>query len=178
MNQNYIFSSERLGFRVFTEEDTDTMFRISSDIEVMRFFPKVYDYAAAEQFIKTMKERDAEYGYSFYAVDYMEDKRCIGFIGLSYFNKPAEFSPCTEIGWRLDKAYWNKGLATEGALRCLRHASEDLDLKEIYAFTPHINLPSERVMQKIGMKKKGHFIHPLVDEDSSLNPHLFYHIEL
>jgi len=62
-------------------------------------------------------------------------------------------APAIEIGWRLLPKFWNQGLATEGAKRCLQFAFEELNIGEIYAVTSIHNKPSERVMQKIGMKK-------------------------
>jgi RimJ/RimL family protein N-acetyltransferase len=65
----------------------------------------------------------------------------------------AHFTPCVEIGWRLAAAHWNRGLATEGARRCLRYAFQELALPEVVAFTVPANLRSRRVMEKLGMSR-------------------------
>jgi len=174
----HLFKSERLGFRVMDIDDTERMFSISSDTEVMKYFPRLYNDEEAESLVVRQSISQEKHGYSFYATDFLEDGICIGFIGLSRFEKQTSFSPCTEIGWRLDKKYWKMGLATEGALRCLKFASEILGLEEIYSLTSKINIPSERVMQKIGMKYNREFIHPSIDPKSPLNPHVLYKVEL
>ena len=49
--------------------------------------------------------------------------------------------PCVEIGWRLLPAYWNQGIATEGARAVLRYAFEALNLGEVVSFTVPMNIP-------------------------------------
>jgi RimJ/RimL family protein N-acetyltransferase len=60
--------------------------------------------------------------------------------------------------------FWGKGYATEGAKRCLKFGFNDLKLQEIIATAPKINLPSIRVMQKIGMQKIKDFKHPFLSD--------------
>jgi RimJ/RimL family protein N-acetyltransferase len=76
--------------------------------------------------------------------------------------------PCTDVGWRLAKEHWNKGYATEGAIRCLQYAHDTLLLPVIYATAPAINLPSIHVMQKAGMQYHTDFIHPRLANDERL----------
>jgi RimJ/RimL family protein N-acetyltransferase len=84
--------------------------------------------------------------------------------------------PGIKIGWRLDAEFWNQGLATEGAREVLRHAYEDLHLPEIVSFTSVINMPSRRVMEKIGMTRDlaGDFDHPGNAEGHPVRRHVLY----
>jgi RimJ/RimL family protein N-acetyltransferase len=66
----------------------------------------------------------------------------------------AHFTPAVEIGWRLNKIFWGKGLATEAAEAVLRLGFLELGLSEIVSFTAEFNQPSIRVMQKIGMQSE------------------------
>ena len=174
----YLFTSERLGFRNWKEADKAGFAEMNANPEVFRFFPSILTKeqsdASVEKFITSL----AHNGFTFYAVDYLPEKKFIGFIGLSICNYLPEFDEIIEIGWRLNNAYWNKGLATEGAKRCLEYAAEVLELKEIYSFTAVHNKPSERVMQKIGMKKIGEFDHPKIEKGYWLERHVLYKIEL
>ena len=86
------------------------------------------------------------------------------------------FSPCTEIGWRLDSIHWNKGYATEAALACLSFAFNHLDLNEVVSFTALQNLKSQAVMEKIGMQYIMNFNHPSLDEKSPLRMHQLFKI--
>ena len=88
----------------------------------------------------------------------------------------AFFTPCIEIGWRIQHEFWGNGYATEGALRCLKYGFEALNFKKIYSFTATINAKSENVMQKIGMTKIGAFEHPFLGNSSPLKTHVLYNI--
>ena len=57
-----------------------------------------------------------------------------------------------EIGWRLRKEFWNRGYETEAVQACLDFAFQQAGLSEVYSFTSLYNLPSQKVMQKLGME--------------------------
>jgi RimJ/RimL family protein N-acetyltransferase len=56
-----------------------------------------------------------------------------------------------EIGYRLDPAYWNRGLATEAARAVRDHALNDLKLGRLISLIHPDNTPSRRVAEKNGM---------------------------
>jgi len=176
MNKDYLFQSDRLGFRFFSDMDSDTFYKINSNKEVMRYFPSVLTWEQSDSLMIKINYHIEKHGFGFYAVDHLQDKKFIGFIGLKNTAFEAEFTPCVEIGWRLDAEYWNQGLATEGAKRCLDLAFNDLGLDEIYSFTSIINKTSERIMQKIGMIKIEEFDHPALGKDHALQAHCLYKI--
>ena len=101
----------------------------------------------------------------------------IGYVGLHEIGFDADFTPGVEIGWRLDADYHNQGLATEAAKVVLKLAKKK-GLQRLYSFTAKRNSPSERVMQKIGMKKVGEFEHPNLSSVSPLRTHVLYQIDL
>lgn len=57
-----------------------------------------------------------------------------------------------EIGWRLVRRCWRRGLATEGAEALLRHGFETVGLHRIWAETMAVNTASRGVMEKLGMR--------------------------
>lgn len=71
----------------------------------------------------------------------------------------------------------NKGYATEAA-KAVIELAKGYGIKRLYSFTATINAPSERVMQKIGMKKVGEFDHPKLTPDSPLLTHVLYQIDI
>ena len=173
----YLFKSDRLGFRAWKTEDVDPFVDMGEDSEVMQFFPKTISRNESIDLINRIKLKFAEVGYSLFAVDELDSCSFIGFIGFSSPTYDLGFGPLVEIGWRLSKDFWNKGYATEGATACLNYGFETLGLKEIYSLTSKVNIRSERVMQKIGMKKVDEFEHPKVEEGHKLRPHVLYKIE-
>jgi RimJ/RimL family protein N-acetyltransferase len=57
-----------------------------------------------------------------------------------------------ELGYRLLRSHWRKGLASEGARELLRHGFEDVDLTRIFAETMAVNTASRATMAAIGMR--------------------------
>ncbi|MEO0895782.1 MAG: GNAT family N-acetyltransferase [Bacteroidota bacterium] len=173
---SYLFKSERLGFRKWTPDDLAPFAAMNADPEVMRYFPAVLSQDETQGLMDRINKHQEEETFCFYAVDRLENEEFIGFIGLSRPKFEADFTPCVEIGWRLKASVWRRGYATEGALKCLEVAFDELGNEEIYSFTAHSNFPSYKVMEKIGMKKVGEFIHPKIGPDHPLNPHVLYKI--
>ena len=173
----YIFQSSRLGFRMWKESDRELLTKMNGSKEVMRYFPKTLDSKETDDFLNRVQIHFEENGYGLWAVELKDTKEFIGFIGLLIATFDADFTPCTEIGWRLDDKYWNKGYATEGAKACLEYGFKNLNLDTIYSFTAEINKPSENVMKKIGLKKVGEFKHPKVGDGNPLKPHVLYKID-
>jgi len=177
MNKHYFFTSKRLGFRKFRDADFELFSKMNSDPEVMRFFPSTRNQIEVRNLMQAINTHIDQHGFGYFAVDHLETNHFIGFIGLKKTSFQSFFTPCVEIGWRLDSSYWNQGYASEGAERCLEFAFSELGIKEIYSFTSLLNKPSERVMQKIGMNKINEFDHPLVEDNHPLKRHCLYYIK-
>ncbi len=175
--KQYLFQSERLGFRNWQEADKVAFSKMNADPAVMEYFPTTKTKEESDKLVDRLNDHFLEKGLTFYAVDQLKNGEFVGFIGLIHSAMETDFTPCVEIGWRLKKAAWGKGYATEGAIRCLEYGFNDLDLKEIYSFTPLPNKRSERVMQKIGMTKIKEFGHPWIDAKDPLFIHVLYRKE-
>jgi ribosomal-protein-alanine N-acetyltransferase len=143
----------------------------------MKHFPSLLSKKESDEYVNAFNRHYRDFGFTFYAIDLLEENRFIGMLGLKRINFEAYFTPGIEIGWRIHKKYWNQGLATEGAKRCIEFAFHKLDLQKIFSFATHTNLPSLRVMQKIGMQKTGEFLHPKIEKTSPLQPMILYQIE-
>ncbi len=175
--KKYIFTSDRLGFRNWTSTDIDKMHEINSDEEVMEFFPGIPTKQQTIEFVERMKKQFEDIGFCYFAVDILEDNEFIGFIGLSIQTFEADFTPCIDIGWRIKSSEWNKGLATEGAKKCIDYALNDLKFEKIYSIAPKINTKSEHIMTKIGMKKQYEFEHSLLTNNDQLKNCVLYKTE-
>ncbi len=57
-----------------------------------------------------------------------------------------------ELGYRLLRRYWHKGLASEGARELVRHGFEDLGLTRIFAETMTVNAASRATMTAVGLQ--------------------------
>lgn len=177
MNNNYLFTSPRLGFREWNDSDMELMARINNDADVMQYFPSVQSNTQTEAFIRRMQNQFEERKYCYFAVDTLHNRNFIGFIGLSFQTFDASFTPCIDIGWRLSKDVWGNGYATEGALRCLQYGFELPGIEEIFSMAPKVNQPSINVMQKIGMNYVSDFKHPLLKDHPQLEDCVLYKIQ-
>lgn len=176
-SDNYLFTSERLGFRGWNDNDLDAMTAINTDAQVMEFFPATQDRDKTADFIKRMRAEQEAKGFCYFAVEELETGMLIGFIGLHEQTFESPVTPCIDIGWRLHTAAWGKGYATEGAKRCLQFAFETLHLEKLYAFAPEVNLRSVNVMKKIGLQQTGTFVHPLLVNDARLKQCVIYELD-
>jgi len=154
------------------------MTHINKDAEVMKFFPSLSSKKQTLEFIIRMQDQFAEKGFCYFPVDDLKTGDFIGFIGLSIQNFESDFTPCIDIGWRIKKECWGKGLATEGALACLKYAKYELQLESIHAMAPKINSKSVVVMQKIGMSHIKDFEHPKLKKTPTLKNCVLYKIDL
>ncbi|MCY2686019.1 GNAT family N-acetyltransferase [Salinimicrobium sp. TH3] len=173
---NYLFTSRRLGFRPWTLDDLEEFAALNADPAVMKFFPKPLRREESAEFLERLFDHYAKHGYCYFAVELLETGEFIGFTGLAYQTFDSEFTPATDIGWRLKRRAWGKGYATEGAKRCIQYAFEDLKLNKIISTCPKLNHRSERTMQKIGMVKMGEFDHPRLQEFPKLQSCVWYEL--
>ena len=183
----YLFKSERLGFRNWIKEDIIPMYNsVNSSSAVMEFFPKTKSFNETEQFVLKMQNKFDSDGFCYFAVDILEDsekqqkQEFIGFIGLLHQNWGEDslegLDSFVDIGWRLKKAAWGEGYATEGAKACLDFGFNTKGLNTIYSLASIVNVKSINVMQKNGMKKIKTFEHPKLLENKQLKDCVLYAI--
>jgi RimJ/RimL family protein N-acetyltransferase len=67
--------------------------------------------------------------------------------------------PHFDIGWRLVRAAWGHGYATEAARASLRDVFERLHLKEVLAYTTADNLRSQAVIRRLNMQRAASLDH-------------------
>ena len=151
---------------------------MNADPAVMEFFASLLSRAASDASIDAWQAQFAQQGWSNWAVEERASGRFIGFTGLSVPRRVFPFSPCVEIGWRLARADWGKGFASEAAREALRVGFELLQLPEIVSFTAIGNVRSRAVMERIGMRNANEdFEHPGIPEGHSLRRHGLYRID-
>jgi len=66
-----------------------------------------------------------------------------------------------EVGWSIHPDFQGRGLATEGAREMLRLGFDELGLHRIVAEADPRNLPSLRVIDRLGMRREAHLVEHL-----------------
>jgi RimJ/RimL family protein N-acetyltransferase len=166
--RDYILQTPRLGLRNWIEEDREPFALMGQDPDVMKFFPSLILPKESAKQIEGFAAHYAQFGFTYFAVDELETGTFIGFTGLKHQSFESPFTPCVDIGWRLKKSVWGRGFASEAANACLDLAFGPLNLEEVFAFCPAVNLPSESVMKRIGMTCAGSFEHPSLEKGTRL----------
>ena len=168
--------TNRLKLAVFSQSHLSELVRLNADPEVMRYFPATLNPEESVALLQQITEHQRINGYSLFALHLKESDAFVGWCGLMKVPFSAHFSPAVEIGWRLNKIFWGKGLAPEAAKSVLRFGFLELGLSEIVSFTAELNQPSIRVMQKIWMKcnPEDTFDHPKLPLNHPLQRHILY----
>lgn len=151
---------------------------MSQDEEVMNYFPKLLSKDECNDFIKRMQMHFNEFGFCYFVVDVLETGEFIGFTGMLNQTYKSNFTPCVDIGWRLKRNAWGKGYATEAAKSCLKYATEELNLNEIYSIASTPNIKSIAIMKKIGMTYNSTFQHPALKDYNYLKECMVYYLQL
>ncbi|SCL62993.1 GNAT family N-acetyltransferase [Micromonospora chersina] len=68
-----------------------------------------------------------------------------------------------ELGYRLLRRHWRKGLASEASRALLRHAFDTVGQSRVIAQTMAVNTGSRRVMEAVGMRHVRTFFPPFDD---------------
>jgi len=173
-----MLETQRLILRRWRETDREPFAQMNADPRVMQFMPARLSREESDRMVNRIEKHFDERGFGLFAVEVREGQSFVGFVGLAVPNFETHFTPCVEIGWRIAADYWNRGFATEGAKRVLSYSFDTLGLDEVVSFTVPANLPSRRVMEKIGMHRapEDDFDHPRIPEGHPLRRHLLYRI--
>jgi RimJ/RimL family protein N-acetyltransferase len=169
--------TSRLILRAWRIEDIPAFSEMCADPAGMAYLPKLLSVEETHQLVGRIEAHFREHGFGLYAVEKKDTETFIGFTGFMVPAFESFFTPCVEIGWRIRRTEWNQGFATEAAKACLDYGFADLGLTKVYSFTSVHNQASERVMQKIGLRREGTFLHPSLPTGHFLSEHLLYSIE-
>jgi RimJ/RimL family protein N-acetyltransferase len=175
--------TERLLLRPWRDSDRAPFGAMNADSTVMEHFQGTRTRQESDDFVDRIMAHWAEHGWGLFALEVTagEDRPAVPFIGFTGL-WPADYVQpgMVEVGWRLAHDAWGHGYAPEAARASLRFGFEQVGLDQIVSFTVPQNTNSQRVMQKIGLRRdpSGDFDHPNVkrDEYPELEAHVFYRL--
>jgi RimJ/RimL family protein N-acetyltransferase len=169
-----MLETPRLILRRLRDSDHGPLYAMNSDPRVMEYFPACLTPEENDAMIERIEAHHVQYGFGPLAAELRGAGEFAGLVLLMFPSFQAHFTPCVEIGWRFAPAYWNRGLATEGAQALMRFGFDELRLNEIVSFAVRENWPSRRVMEKLGMTLDSEFDHPRIPEGHRLQRHVLY----
>ena len=156
-----LLTTSRLRLEPFTESHLAGVNKLNSDPEVMRYLtagrPETLDETRG--LIERIEKRWLEFGYSWWALIERDTNEVIGAGAIQNLRREAVLLPdlaCPlEIGWRLRRDRWGRGLAVEAARAMAAFAFNALNARELFAVCDPANTASENVMKRLGMQELG-----------------------
>ena len=145
--------TDRMTLSWFTEHDIDALVDLDSDPAVMQYIN------GGQPVDHTEVASNLDYWLASYSTDgsfgfwKAEAKSSGQFIGWFHFRPKLGESPTRpELGYRIRRADWGQGLATEGSRALIDMGFRRLAIDGVYAQTMAVNWASRRVMEKSGLR--------------------------
>lgn len=146
--------TSRLKLREILETDQENIFEYANDPDVTPFL--MFDTHRTKEdslsFIVFAGNEFKNQTSIIWGIELIEEKKMIGTIDLRGFKNGHR---CGEIGYVINKKYWNKGFVTEAMKSVIKYGFEQLNLNRIESHCEHENMGSWKVMEKCGLKYEG-----------------------
>jgi len=166
-----------LVLRSWRSDDVAPFHAMGQDEDVMRYIGAPTSLTWAREMVLEQNATAERYGRCLWAIERRADDAFIGFCGVEPGPDGSPIAGLPEIGWRLARAAWGEGLASEAARAVL--AAEWLRGTEaVFAVTAVGNTRSRALMKRLRMSHValGDFDHPDIVVDDPLRRHVLYRI--
>jgi RimJ/RimL family protein N-acetyltransferase len=132
--------------------DVDPLLAIFTDPKVMATFDAApFNREQMTAWVQRNLDHQAEHGYGLFSVILKTSGELIGDCGLEHMD--LEGVAAAELGYDFRSEYWNQGYATEAATAVRDYAFQVLQLPQLISLIRQHNVPSQRVAEKIGMRR-------------------------
>lgn len=148
-----VLETDQLRLRTWSCDDAAEFDRSCNTQSVMRWLGGVQTRSAVNDDVRYFIECQEGDGYTFWVLERRSDDAFLGFCG--FVDIPDEDSTVygeLEIGWRIRADMWRNGFAEEAARACLNWASRHVPKRRIVSRTAETNLPSRKLMEKLGLR--------------------------
>jgi RimJ/RimL family protein N-acetyltransferase len=147
--------TERLLLRQWRDADAEPLAAIYAQPEYLEHMPAL-DLDAARAQIERFRRGWIEGGFSHWAAEDPDTGRLAGRIGLLRHHDWTPGGAPVEVGWVLDRAYWGRGLATEGGRAAVEAWFDGLPAdEELISITTPENRRSLALMERLGLAYRG-----------------------
>src|SRR5438132_7788561 len=144
-----ILETPRLILRPFAAHDLDRMTQLMANKDFMRFSMGPMTREQTRSFLDKVIGWDRDGMLSQFAMIVRSNETLVGYCG--FFHQEVDSKMEIEIGYRLQRDFWNRGLATEAARAVRDHGVRDLKLEYLISLIHPDNQASRRVAEKNGM---------------------------
>jgi len=150
-----ILETSRLIRRPFAADDLDRMAELMANKDFMRFSTAASPARTPMTREQTQSFLDKVVGLhrddlpSQFAMIVRSSGTLAGYCG--FFHREVDGAKEIEVGYRLQRDFWNRGLTTEAARAVRDHGFRDLKLERVISLIHPENQASRRVAEKNGM---------------------------
>lgn len=162
-NMKPVIETKRLILREFFHCDIESLAVVLSDQETMIYYPHPFSIEEVRKWIEWNIKNYQKYNHGLWAVILKENNEIIGDCGITIQNIEGQDLP--EIGYHINKKYWNMGYASEAAKACIEYGFYTCNYTSIYSYTDIRNGASRKVAEKIGMSFQKIFMKNVMGND-------------
>ncbi len=158
----------RLLLRGWHPEDEAPIAAINRDPEVTRWLNRPGGDGVIAGFSAAVTEHWDTHGFGLYAVELLDGRAAgefVGFVGVAYPTFLPQLAHRPELGWRLAREAWGRGVATEAAAAVRDDAVARLSLSSLISIIHPENMRSRRVARKLGMSIESQIYNPVVERE-------------
>ena len=149
-----ILETERLLMREMRHEDAEALFDMDSNPNVHTYlwqkpYTTIDDIHTYIEMVRKQYERN---NIGRFSTIIKATNELIGWTGIKYIDDHVENGKTNfyDYGYRLNEKHWNKGYATEASKAWLDYGFNQMNIKEMNAYTHFDNGASNHVLQKVG----------------------------
>lgn len=142
------------------QRHTEAFTELCADREVMRFLGGPMTARASAEISDRIADHWEVFGFGLWAAIDLADGRVAGFTGACKAAWHPRYAHDVEVGWRLGRWAWGRGLASEGAALALKPAFEHARTSQLLAFVHPDNVRSRAVVERLGMDRTGETTDP------------------
>ncbi|MEC4048707.1 GNAT family N-acetyltransferase [Flavobacterium sp. SUN046] len=156
-----IITTERLILRQLLPSDAEAMFEMDRNPNVHKYLwnKPVETIEEITEIIENIRKQYLDNGIGRFAIVVKDTNEFVGWAGIKFITEPENgHVNFYDFGYRLNEKHWGKGYASEASYAWLAYGFNQMNIKIMYAAAHSDNGASNRILQKIGMTLKEHYL--------------------
>lgn len=146
-------NTERLNLRAIKQEDKESIYEILSNFQVVKYdtFELFTNIKQSEDMINWFNKAFEQKQAIFWGITLKNSTEIIGFCKCEIEIPKVR----ADFGYNLHPKYWNKGIMTEALSAIMNFTFNSLDVNRIEAAVSTENIPSIKLLKKLGFMQEG-----------------------